>query len=112
VVVNEAMAASLPVIVSNRCGCVPELVHHGDNGFTFDPARPDVLADLMGRVAHGNCDRIAMGCASRDIIEGWTPDRYAQSLRKVTDLALANSKPAPRILNRVLLDCLGAIARR
>ena len=111
VVVNEAMAASLPVIVSNRCGCVPDLVRHGDNGFIFDPARPDVLADLMGRVAHGDCDRIAMGCASRDIIEGWTPDRYAQSLREVTELAVANSRAAPRIFNRVLLECLGAVAR-
>ncbi|HZL92434.1 MAG TPA: glycosyltransferase [Vicinamibacterales bacterium] len=111
VVVNEAMAASLPVIVSNRCGCVPDLVYHGDNGFTFDPARPDVLADLMGRVAHGDCDRSAMGCASRDIIEGWTPDRYADSLREVIELALANSRAAPRIFNRVLLNCLGAVVR-
>src|SRR6266513_799286 len=34
-VVNEAVASELPVIVSNRCGCVPELVQ--GNGFTFDP---------------------------------------------------------------------------
>src|SRR5881398_976071 len=34
-VVNEAVASGLPVIVSERCGCVPELVR--GNGFTFDP---------------------------------------------------------------------------
>src|SRR6266481_4423615 len=34
-VVNEAIASGLPVIVSERCGCVPELVR--GNGFTFDP---------------------------------------------------------------------------
>src|SRR6266404_856516 len=33
-VVNEAIASGLPVIVSNRCGCVPELVQ--GNGFTFE----------------------------------------------------------------------------
>jgi hypothetical protein len=31
-----------PVIVSKRCGCVPELVR--DNGFTFDPMNEDELA--------------------------------------------------------------------
>src|SRR6185369_3826531 len=34
-VINEAVASGLPVIVSNRCGCAPELVN--GNGFTFDP---------------------------------------------------------------------------
>src|SRR6266487_3765140 len=34
-VVNEAIASGLPVIVSDRCGCVPELVN--GNGFIFDP---------------------------------------------------------------------------
>jgi glycosyltransferase involved in cell wall biosynthesis len=36
-VVNEAMAAGLPVLVSDRCGCAPDLVEVGVNGFTFDP---------------------------------------------------------------------------
>ncbi len=34
-VINEATASSLPVIVSNRCGCAQELVKEGRNGFTF-----------------------------------------------------------------------------
>src|SRR5438445_1835316 len=33
-VVNEAIASGLPVIVSNRCGCVPEVVQ--GNGFIFE----------------------------------------------------------------------------
>ncbi len=36
-VVNEAMASGIPVLVSNRCGCGPDLVHEGQNGFAFDP---------------------------------------------------------------------------
>ena len=36
-VVNEAMAAGLPVLVSERCGCASDLVAHGINGLLFDP---------------------------------------------------------------------------
>ena len=50
-VVNEACAAGLPVIVSNRCGCVPELVREGVNGFTFDPMNQDALAACLLEVA-------------------------------------------------------------
>ena len=50
-VVNEAMASGLPVLVSERCGCAPDLVSEGVNGFTFDPCDVDQLAGLMQRVA-------------------------------------------------------------
>ena len=50
-VVNEAMAAGLPVIVSERCGCAPDLVREGVNGLTFDPCDVAELAGLMERVA-------------------------------------------------------------
>ncbi len=33
--VNEAMACSRPAIVSDACGCAPELVVEGETGFTF-----------------------------------------------------------------------------
>ena len=46
-VVNEAMASGLPVLVSNRCGCAPDLVQEGVNGFTFDPYNVEQLAQLM-----------------------------------------------------------------
>jgi glycosyltransferase involved in cell wall biosynthesis len=42
-VVNEALASGLPVIVSERCGCAPDLVRNGINGFTFDPCDAEAL---------------------------------------------------------------------
>src|SRR5436309_7185071 len=48
-VVNEALASGLPVIVSSRCGCVPELVQ--DNGFTFDPVDEHELASRLSTMA-------------------------------------------------------------
>jgi len=34
-VVNEALSAGLPVLVSNLCGCATDLVQDGVNGFQF-----------------------------------------------------------------------------
>ena len=42
-VVNEAAAAGLPLIVSERCGCAPELVRQGVTGFLFDPYDIDAI---------------------------------------------------------------------
>ena len=48
-VVNEAIASGLPVIVSERCGCVPELVQ--GNGFTFDPTNEHELTARLLEMA-------------------------------------------------------------
>jgi len=79
-VVNEAMASGLPVLVSNRCGCVPDLVRPGINGYTFDPEHPEQLARLMGRI-ESDKDRLGeMGEHSRQIIAEYTPQTWAATL--------------------------------
>ncbi|MCK9462251.1 MAG: FkbM family methyltransferase [Proteobacteria bacterium] len=80
-VVNEAMAAGTPVIVSNRCGCVPDLVEHGENGFVFDPNDTSELTMLMKKVASLSDDeRLEMGRKGQNLIVGYTPDTWANSL--------------------------------
>src|SRR5437867_9773642 len=65
-VVNEAIASGLPVIVSDRCGCAPELVQ--GNGFTFDPMDEHELASLLFRMATlSDDDRRRLGDASYGI---------------------------------------------
>ncbi len=88
VVVNEAATAGLPLLVSERCGSAPELVIEGRNGFTFDPRSTTQLADCMWRLSHGTCDLSSMGKVSKEIIKGWTPERYAQNLAHVARVAL------------------------
>ncbi|HEY4336267.1 MAG TPA: glycosyltransferase, partial [Puia sp.] len=46
-VVNEAMAAGLPVLVSDACGCSSVLLKEGVNGYGFSPSRPDELLDAL-----------------------------------------------------------------
>ena len=75
--VNEAMAAGLPVLVSGVCGCAPELVEEGSNGWTFDPRDEATLARALTRLADPATDLAAMGRASRRIIADWALDRFA-----------------------------------
>jgi glycosyltransferase involved in cell wall biosynthesis len=105
-VVNEAMAAGLPVLVSNRCGCAADLVVPERNGYIFDPLRPSELADLMLHVSSHQCDRHRMAEASRAIIAQWTPQRFASSLRQAVDTALVSPPPKVSLPDRLLLHAL------
>jgi glycosyltransferase involved in cell wall biosynthesis len=80
-VVNEAMASGLPVLVSNRCGSAPDLVAEGENGYTFDPYDIEELKDRM-LVLSGNDEvkRYAMSEASLSIIVNYTAEVWVANL--------------------------------
>jgi 1,2-diacylglycerol 3-alpha-glucosyltransferase len=85
-VVNEAMASGLPVIVSTRCGCSDELVEHGGNGFIFDPAREEELVDCMLRMsAMSDEERARMGQRSREIIANYSLERWASEVVRLVE---------------------------
>ena len=106
-VVNEAMASGLPVLVSNRCGCAADLVPDGVNGFTFDPDNPDQLAQLLHRMTETPKQRLnEMGQASRRIIADWGPERFAQGLKAAVNSALQLGPRCPTLLQRSLLRLL------
>jgi glycosyltransferase involved in cell wall biosynthesis len=107
-VVNEAMASGLPVLVSKRCGCARDLVNEGRNGFTFDPLDVEAMADAMVKIASDDCDRAAMGRASREIIAGWDPARFAVGFEAAANAALAAPRRAPSLIDRTLLRALTA----
>jgi glycosyltransferase involved in cell wall biosynthesis len=50
-VVNEAMASGLAVIVSDEVGCGPDLVHEGQTGYLFPCGNIEQLAEAIGRMA-------------------------------------------------------------
>lgn len=108
-VVNEAMAAGLPVIVSDRSGCAPDLVSRGENGFIFDPHDEEALTARMLQMSSGCCDLAAMGEASKRIISRWTPETFARNLTKAVEVALATPLRRATVLDRSLL---WALARR
>lgn len=94
-VVNEAMACGLPVVVSDRCGCVADLVADGENGLLFDPSDPVALSWCLLDIAQHEERRAAMGRASRERVREWGPDRFARGLRDAV-MCARGSGPARR----------------
>ncbi|MBO3459260.1 glycosyltransferase family 4 protein [Aetokthonos hydrillicola Thurmond2011] len=86
-VVNEAMASGLPVIVSKHCGCFEELVMEGINGFGFAPDNQQELINLMIKISSGQVDLQAMGQASLKHIQKFSPEYFAQNLSKAINYA-------------------------
>ena len=79
-VINEAAAAGLPILASTKCGCIPELVHRGINGYTFEPTDRQELVRLMHLMSGDTLDLAAMGQSSRQIVQYYTPERWADAL--------------------------------
>ena len=101
-VVNEASASGLPVIVSNRCGCVPELVQ--DNGFTFDPMNQRELASRLFEMASLSDDeRDRLGHASRRIATNLRPNRFGEGLKRAATMAIDLPRRKFRAFDRAIL---------
>jgi glycosyltransferase involved in cell wall biosynthesis len=81
-IVNEAMAAGLPVVAGERCGCVPDLVEQGGNGFLVGDGDIDGLTEAMRRLATDSELRARMAQSSRDKIARWGLDETCQGVRE------------------------------
>jgi 1,2-diacylglycerol 3-alpha-glucosyltransferase len=82
-VVNEAMAAGLPLILSEQCGCHPDLLDNS-NGLLFytQPSAEgqSLLATLNRLASITEEEMLAMGEASREKIKQFSPETWAQSI--------------------------------
>jgi 1,2-diacylglycerol 3-alpha-glucosyltransferase len=88
-VVNEAMACRLPVLVSSRCGCAADLVHEGQNGFTFDPLDTESLVQAMLKLPDDPAQLAALGNQSREIIGRFGTQAFGEGLLEAARMALA-----------------------
>jgi glycosyltransferase involved in cell wall biosynthesis len=103
-VVNEAVASGLPVIVSDRCGCVPELVQ--GNGFTFDPFTEHQLASLLLQMTLlPEDERRRLAETSCRIAENFTAARFGEGLEQAAQLALSHPRQGS-LLSRTLVKLL------
>lgn len=107
-VVNEAMASGLPVLVSDRCGCAGELVQEGENGFTFDPYGTTEITRKMLEISEGIFSIEAMGAMSEKLIQQWTPEFFAKSLKQAVEVAIQTPSHKYSCWDRIVLK---AVAR-
>jgi glycosyltransferase involved in cell wall biosynthesis len=66
-VVNEALSHGCPAVVSDRCGCVPELIVEAETGLSFPAGDVDALADALTTATRAFVDveRTARACMAR-----------------------------------------------
>lgn len=89
-VVNEAAACGLPLLVAHQVGSSSELLRDGVNGFQFDARDPSQLAALMTRLTRMPTPDLAkLGEASSTVINRFGKDRFGSGLREAVALALA-----------------------
>lgn len=97
-VVNEAMACGLPVLVSNRAGCAADLVLSGYNGYKFNPESVDELAAILCRVTD-TATRDQMGKHSHEIIRHWGCEKFATGALQAAAVAAPRlSLPTPVLI--------------
>jgi glycosyltransferase involved in cell wall biosynthesis len=80
-VINEAMACGLPVVVTDRCGSLGDIVQENDNAFVYPASDADALARALDALMDGD-RRARMGQRSQEIIATWD---YARGIDGVKE---------------------------
>jgi len=106
-VVNEAMASRLPVIVSRECGCAETLVRDGCNGWPCNPRNTEQLSQILGRFMRlSDEEKKQMGELSFAIVADWGLERFCdgvwQAVQFCTQVS-AHSYASP-IIDRLILN--------
>ncbi len=118
-VVNEAMASGLPVIVSETAGCAEDLlrprwsippstfsrdgfgkkgptgIQLRQNGFVFNPNSNASLAQALLTLASDPALREAMGKSSRAIVDSFSCEAFARNALLAARTAQGEKIPAP-----------------
>lgn len=90
-VVNEAMASELPVIVSREAGCQPDLVSPGETGEGFSSGDIKRLSELFVDFSHRRAYLSEMGKKSLQLIQGYSASEAAKGVLAALD-AIAKDK--------------------
>jgi glycosyltransferase involved in cell wall biosynthesis len=112
-VVNEAMASGLPVVVSKTAGCAEDLLEAGSpwnynqspgssrarelgveehlrqNGLVFDPKSSEELSRMLLLLESSADLRSAMGQAGRRVVSRFSCEKFGENALRASEAALA-----------------------
>ncbi|MGA1987320.1 MAG: glycosyltransferase family 4 protein [Candidatus Sulfotelmatobacter sp.] len=86
-VVNEAMACGLPVIVSKVAGCAADLVKENWNGLLVEPRDVSSLTSAMRSLADRPDLRATMGANSMQHISRYSPTEWSAGVARMVQAA-------------------------
>jgi glycosyltransferase involved in cell wall biosynthesis len=84
-VVNEAMACGLPVILSHTAGCAPELVRENWNGLLVPPRDVPSLTFAMRSLADQPELCTTMGANSAQQIARYSPSEWSRGIARMVE---------------------------
>jgi glycosyltransferase involved in cell wall biosynthesis len=79
-VVNEAMACGLPIVVSSMAGCSADLVENGWNGYVVPPHDAEKLSVAISCLVRQPELNLRMGTHSSERIRNYSPEACADGL--------------------------------
>ncbi|SAK69785.1 glycosyltransferase family 4 protein [Caballeronia ptereochthonis] len=89
-VTNEALSHGCPVIVSDSCGCVPELVVDGVSGYAFPAGDVPALHRAMLKSLEAFADTAGVARRCTDVIQRFDPPSAAANIARGCALLLTN----------------------
>ncbi len=92
VVVNEAMASGLPVVLSDKVGSRGDLLEEGKNGFCFESGNHEELARILKRMLSNPEKLSCMGKRSREIIKKHDYSYCEENLKKALKIVFNQTK--------------------
>jgi glycosyltransferase involved in cell wall biosynthesis len=93
VVVNEALAAGLPILGSLYSQAMEELVHDGLNGWTFRPDHPEEMYGALDRAMAAPEEQLdKMRRAGRERIRALSPEYGAKCYLEAIDFVRSSSE--------------------
>jgi glycosyltransferase involved in cell wall biosynthesis len=106
-VVEEAMAAGLPVICTESAGDIRNRLPDGKAGYVVAPANPSVMAERMLVLARDCAMRAKFAREAGQIVRDRNHERYAADFERFVESIL--SKPRRRTPQAVLARGIGAL---
>lgn len=103
-VVNEAMASGLPVVVSEQVGCASTLVRDNYNGYTFSPDDTSHLKEIMNTISNMPEEkRGKMGINSFKTINRWGIEKLCSGVYEAIQFVSNEDFRRPHIVSSIII---------
>jgi glycosyltransferase involved in cell wall biosynthesis len=96
-VVNEVMAAGLPVVVAGEVGAAVDLVRAGENGYTFSAGDIPALTDALRTMLADPPRLVRMGQRSADLIATWGVEQWVKGVNEALMIGAKRRQPQAEI---------------
>lgn len=107
-VVNEAMAAGLPVLLSNGINACHDLLQEGANGFSFSPLSVDEMAKaIMNFIATSEETKRSMSIKSLELVDLMSYEKMGHQLIEALETINNQKNKQPGLVASVLMNIWG-----